>query len=91
MDGFIGFQERVYRISEQRLIREAPLPMNLWWDRTFGEDLSVRFEIMNATPARRTRTRDIYGDGRSGGAITAVEERKTEQAMHFMLRLRKRF
>ena len=46
---------------------------------------------MNFTPARRTRTRDIYGDGRSGGAITAVEERKTEQAMHFMLRLRKRF
>ena len=91
LDGFIGFQERAYRISEERLIREAPLPMNIWWDRTFGEDLSVRFEIMNFTPARRTRTRDIYGDGRSGGAITAVEERRTEQAMHFMLRVRRRF
>ena len=91
LDGFIGYQERVYRISEERLIREKPLPMNIWWDRTFGEDLSVRFEIMNVTTARRTRTRDIYGAGRSGGVITAVEERKTRQATHFMLRIRKRF
>ena len=91
LDGFIGFQERSYRISEERLVRESPLPMNFWWDRTFGEDLSVRFEIMNLTPARRTRTRELYGAGRSGGAISAVEVRETEQAMHFMLRIRKRF
>ena len=91
LDGFIGFKERAYRISEERLIRQPPLPINIWWDRTFGEDLSVRFEIMNATPARRTRTREIYDAGRSGGVISAVEERKTNQAVHFMLRLRKRF
>ena len=91
LDGFIGFQERSYRISEERLVRESPLPMNFWWDRTFGEDLSVRFEIMNLTPARRTRTRELYGAGRLGGAISAVEVRETEQAMHFMLRIRKRF
>lgn len=91
LDGFIGYQERSFRISEERLERESPLPMNLWWDRAFGEDLSVRFEIMNVTPARRTRTREIYEAGRSGGTISAVEARKTEQAMHFMLRIRKRF
>ena len=91
LDGFIGYQERSYRISEERLEREAPLPMNLWLDRTFGEDLSVRFEIMNVTPARRTRTREIYGAGRAGGEMSAVEVRETEQAMHFMLRIRKRF
>ena len=91
LDGFIGYQERAYRISEERLIRQDPLPMNIWWDRTFGDDLSVRFEIMNVTPARRKRTRDIYEAGRAGGAITAVEERKTKQAIHFMLRVRKRF
>jgi len=65
--------------------------MNLWLDRTFGEDLSVRFEIMNVTPARRTRTRELYGAGRAGGEMSAVEVRETEQAMHFMLRIRKRF
>ena len=91
LDGFIGYQERSYRISEERLEREAPLPMNLWLDRTFGEDLSVRFEIMNVTPARRTRTRELYGAGRAGGEMSAVEVRETEQAMHFMLRIRKRF
>lgn len=91
LDGFIGYQERAYRISEERLIRENPLPMNIWWDRAFGEDLSVRFEIMNVTPTLRTRTRELYEDGRAGGAISAVEVRDTSQATHFMLRVRKRF
>ena len=92
LDGFIGYQERSYRISEERLEREFALPLNIWWDRSFGEDISVRFEVMNLTPARRKRTRKLYGAaGRSGGTISAVEIRETEQATHFMLRVRKRF
>lgn len=91
LDGFIGYQERAYRISEERLIRENPLPMNIWWDRTFGEDLSVRFEIMNVTPTLRTRTRELYEAGRAAGEISAVEVRDTSQATHFMVRVRKRF
>ena len=60
LDGFIGYQERSYRISEERHTREFPLPLNVWWDRTFGEDLTVRLEVLNLIPGRRTRTREIY-------------------------------
>ena len=91
LDGFIGYQERAYRISEERHTREFPLPLNVWWDRTFGEDLTVRLEVLNLLPGRRTRTREIYAAGRAGGVLSAVEVRKTEQASHFMLRVRKRF
>ncbi len=90
-DGFIGFQERSYRISEERHVREFALPLNVWWDRKFGEDLTIRFEIVNLLPGRRTRTRELYEAGRSGGVLSAVEVRKTEQAPYFMLRARKRF
>ena len=91
LDGFIGYQDRAYRISEQRHTREFALPLNVWWDRTFGDDLTIRLEIINLIPARRTRTRELYEDGRSGGVRSALEVRKTEQATHFMLRARKRF
>lgn len=91
IDGFIGFQQRTYRISEERHIRELPLPMNLWWDRTFGDDLTLRLEIANLLPGRRERTRQLYESGRSGGMLSAVEFRKTRQAAYFMLRVRKRF
>ena len=91
LDGFIGYQERSYRISEERHTREFPLPLNVWWDRTFGEDLTVRLEVLNLIPGRRTRTREIYESGRAGGFLSAIEVRKTEQASHFMLRVRKRF
>ena len=90
-DGFIGFQERSYRISEERHVREFALPLNVWWDRTFSKDLTIRFEIVNLLPGRRTRTRRLYETDRSGGGISAVEVRKTEQAPYFMLRARKRF
>lgn len=90
-DAFIGFQERAYRISEKRHTREFPLPLNLWWDRTFGEDLTVRLEIVNLIRGHRKRTRELYEAGRAGGVISAMEVRETKQAPYFMLRVRKRF
>ena len=90
-DAFIGFQERAFRISEKRHIREFPLPLNLWWDRTLGEDLTVRFEIANLIRGHRKRIRELYEAGRAGGVISAVETRETRQAPYFMLRVRKRF
>ena len=90
-DAFLGFKERAYRISEERREREFPLPLNVWWDRTFRNDLTLRVAIENLISARRTRIRDIYAAGRSEGEISAIEIRKTEQAPHLMLRVRKSF
>ncbi len=90
-DAFIGFQERAFRISEKRHVREFALPLNLWLDRTFGEDLTIRFEIVNLIRGHRKRTRELYEAGRAGGVISAVEVRETRQAPYFMVRARKRF
>ena len=91
IDGFLGYEDREYRISEVRRERELPLPMSIWWDRTLANEVTIRVGIENVIQPGRTRFRDIYEGGRATGALSAVERRTTVQAPHFILRVRKRF
>ncbi len=91
MDGFWGYEDRQYRISEVRIERELPLPMSIWWDRTLPNDFTLRVGIENVRQPGRIRRRELYEGDRSSGALSAVERRKTKQQPHLMLRLRKRF
>jgi hypothetical protein len=90
-DGYWGFIDRSYRVSEERLYREFPTPLSVWWDRTLGDGTVLRLEVWNITRQRRVRTRDIYEDGRAGGGDPVIETRSTVQEPHIMLRVRKRF
>lgn len=90
-DGFWGFEDRAFRISEARVEREYPVPLSLWWDRTLGQNLVLRIEVAKAWYQRRKRERQIYGQGRGNGPVTVIETRRTVQDPHLMVRLRKRF
>ncbi len=91
IDGFLGYEDRQYRISEVRIERELPLPMSIWWDRTLPNGATLRIGIENVRQPGRIRLRELYEEGRSGGALSAVERRKTRQAPHLLLRVRMRF
>ncbi|WP_446830359.1 TonB-dependent receptor plug domain-containing protein [Candidatus Foliamicus sp.] len=91
IDGFLGYEDREYRISEVRREWERPLPMSVWWDRKLPNELTVRIAVESARSPRRTRVRYIYEPDRASGVLSAVEWRETQQTPHLLLRVRKRF
>jgi outer membrane receptor protein involved in Fe transport len=91
VDGYLGYNNYAYRVSEERKDREVPGALSVWWDKTFRDDYTLHVEVHNLTQQRRERYRDLYADGRVSGVIMAHELRETAQEPHLILKLRKRF
>jgi len=90
-DGKWGFENWAYRMAEVRRERDLPVPLTIWWDRDFGDGLTLRVSIFNALPQRRDRLREIWPDGRAQGGVSFTETRTSKQEPFLMLRLRKTF
>jgi len=90
IDGFWGYINYQYRLSERRVDQERPVPASIWWERTFNDDLLLHVEIHNIAEQRRTRVREIYAPD-SYGQIEATEVKDTTNKPYLMVSLRKTF
>ena len=90
IDGKLGFDNRAYRAMEIRRDQDIPVPLNIWWDREFDNDLTLRISLWSLN-FHRERTREIYPDGRVDAGDPIIETRSARQDPYLMVRLRKTF